>query len=441
MPSESKRECYGAAMLFAAAWMVSVGLAALSQDDASTASPVTSVTAAAVEADSMLAARIDAARSAGLSEAEASMVGLGVTRLLAMQEGDAKDQWPYEGVYRVRGQIPIGYRVGGTSIAAMALLQAPGLDADPERRDAILRAARFVATAIEHPLMSPDYAGGYDVRGWGYAYALRFLVRLEQAGLLEGGDAPAAALDVAIGFYLEGIAAIEIPQVGGWNYARRGPLDRPDSAAPFMTAPVLRSLAEAKAAGFEVDDALLRRGLVSLERNRGPDGTYEYSGSGRGRIDPTSRPGAIGRMASGDLVLVEAGRLEPESLRRAIESFFAYWDELEVRRRQNGTHVAPYGVAPYYFMYAHGAVGEAIERLPNPWRPALRKALLERLDQVREDDGSWNDRVFDRSANYGTALALEAVLAALGGPSATWPAPQAAEPVEPVEPAAGGETP
>ena len=425
-------------MLLAVAWIVSSSLIALAQDVSAKAVPAAVASAPAAGADSALAARVEAARSAGLAEAEASMVGLGVTRLLAMQEGDAKDQWPYEGVYRVRGQIPIGYRVGGTSIAAMALMQAPGLETDPERRDAILRAARFVATAIEHPLMSPDYAGGYDVRGWGYAYALRFLVRLEASGLLDGQDN--ASFAEAIGFYLDGLAAIEIPQVGGWNYARRGPLDRPDSAAPFMTAPVLRSLAEAKAAGFEVDDALLRRGLVSLERNRGPDGTYEYSGSGRGRIDPTSRPGAIGRMASGDLVLVEAGRLEPESLRRAIESFFAYWDELEVRRRQNGTHVAPYGVAPYYFMYAHGAVGEAIERLPNPWRPALRKALLERLEQVREDDGSWNDRVFDRSANYGTALALEAVLAPLGGPSATWPAPQAAEPVETVEPAAGGET-
>lgn len=408
-------------MLFAAAWMVSIGLAALAQVDASTASPVASVTASAVEADAMLAARIEAARAAGLAEAEAAMVGLGVTRLLAMQEGDAKDQWPYEGVYRVRGQIPIGYRVGGTAIGAMALLQAPGLESDPERREAILRAARFVAKAIEQPLMNPDYAGGYDVRGWGYAYGLRFLVRLKASGLL-GDDA--ATFDEAIAFYRDGLAAIEIPRVGGWNYARRGPLDRPDSAAPFMTAPVLRSLAEAKAAGFEVEDALLQRGLASLEQNRGPDGTYEYAGTGRGRIDPASRPGAIGRMASGDLILVEAGRLDPASLRRALESFFAYWEELEVRRRQNGTHVAPYGVAPYYFMYAHGAVGEAIERLPNAWRPSLRKALLERLEQVRETDGSWNDRVFDRSANYGTALALEAVLAPLGAPNATWPPPQ-----------------
>ena len=417
-------------MLLAAACLLSIGCLELSQDAAvvSAAADVNEA-APAAPAEAALEARIEAARTAGLPEAEASMVGVGVTRLLAMQEGDAKDQWPYEGVYRVRGQIPVGYRVGGTAIAAMALMQAPGLATDPERREAILRAARFVAKAIEHPLMNPDYAGGYDVRGWGYAYGVRFLLRLKASGLLDGDGRTATLVDAAIRFYLDGLAAIEIPQVGGWNYARRGPLDRPDSAAPFMTAPVLRSLAEAKAAGFKVDAALIERGLVSLEKNRGPDGTYEYAGQGRGRIDPAQRPGAIGRMASGDLVLVEAGRLEPESLRRALESFFAYWDELEVRRRQNGTHVAPYGVAPYYFMYAHGAVGEAIERLPEAWRPPLRKALLERLMQVREDEGVWNDRVFERSANYGTALALEALLAPLGVPAASWPAaqPDAAE--------------
>lgn len=420
-------------MLFAAAWLLSFGLAAPVPQRTTAEAPADASAVAATASGSALAARVDAARAAGLPDAEASMVGVGVTRLLAMQEGDAKDQWPYEGVYRVRGQIPIGYRVGGTAIAAIALMQAPGLDGDAERREAIIRAARFVAEAIGQPLMSPDYAGGYDVRGWGYAYGLRFLVRLGQSGLLEGDEASASKVGEAIGFYLDGLAAIEIPRVGGWNYARRGPLDEPSNAAPFMTAPVLRSLAEAKAAGHAVDDELLRRGLASLERNRGADGTYEYSGTGRGRIDPASRPGAIGRMASGDLVLVEAGRLEPESLRLALESFFAYWEELEVRRRQNGTHVAPYGVAPYYFMYAHGAVGEAIERLPNAWRPPLRKALLERLAQVREADGSWNDRVFDRSANYGTALALEALLAPLGAPAATWPAP--------AEPAAGKESP
>jgi hypothetical protein len=33
-----------------------------------------------------------------------------------MKDGAPKAEWPYEGVYRVGGKIPYGYRVGGTGI-------------------------------------------------------------------------------------------------------------------------------------------------------------------------------------------------------------------------------------------------------------------------------------------------------------------------------------
>ena len=49
-----------------------------------------------------------------------------VVRLLQLKEGDG-DQWPYEGVYREdRGQLPVGYRVGGTAIVCLSLLAAKG---------------------------------------------------------------------------------------------------------------------------------------------------------------------------------------------------------------------------------------------------------------------------------------------------------------------------
>jgi len=383
----------------------------------------TPIPATAAVADPLLAVRVEAARAAGLPAPIAEATGLAVTRLLAMQEGEPKAQWPYEGVYRVRGEIPFGYRIGGTSIVAMALLAAPGVDEDAPRRDAILRAAAFVAEGIEHPLMSPRYRGGYDVRGWGYAYGLRFLARLAEKDWLGGGEAISVPGRAAIEFYLAGLAAIEIPEVGGWNYARRGPLEQPSPAAPFMTAPCVRSLLEARRAGFEVSDELVARALDSLEASRGPDGTYAYSAAEEGGVDPASRPGAIGRMVSGDAVLLAAGRLDQEDLRRSVESFLAYWPALDARRAKGGTHVAPYGVAPYYFMFAHGAAGEAIEMLPPPWRGTARQALLERLMQVRAEDGTWNDRVFERSSNYGTALAIDALIAPIAEPMPRWSPP------------------
>ncbi len=71
----------------------------------------------------------------------------------------------------------------------------------------------------------------------------------------------------------------------------------------------------------------------------------------------------------------------------------------------------PYGVAPYYFFYAHGYVAQAIEMLPETERYVLRAKLASILWYVREESGGWNDRVFRRSENYGTAMSLLALAA------------------------------
>ena len=110
------------------------------------------------------------------------MIARGIEHLLAVQEGDGKVEWPYEGVYRVGGQIPIGYRVGGTALCATALIRAPNYEHDAPRQQANARATRFIIDSRTHTLMNPIYDGGYDVRGWGYTCALAFLLELESRG-------------------------------------------------------------------------------------------------------------------------------------------------------------------------------------------------------------------------------------------------------------------
>src|SRR5436190_2559152 len=69
----------------------------------------------------------------------------GCALLLDMQEGEGRREWPYEGVYRVRESgvdedvIPIGYRVGGSALACLALVAAPGYaeEAGAERGAAV----------------------------------------------------------------------------------------------------------------------------------------------------------------------------------------------------------------------------------------------------------------------------------------------------------------
>lgn len=370
-----------------------------------------------------------------------------VAFLLERQEGPTKAEWPYQGVYRVaatdddpdsliegrgrrRSVIPIGYRVGGTSIVGDALLRVPGCDEDADRREALERARRFVVDSTGHPNMNPDYGGGYDVRGWGYIYGGDFLLSMRERGFVP--EDAAADHDAAIRFYLDGLAAIEIPKVGGWNYARRGPLAAPSGTSPFMTPPGIQVLVEAERQGFPVKAGMRDRAMKAIDLTIGEDGVVAYSAQRKTRESPEMIPGAMGRMLAVETVRHDAGVENEEAIRNALAAFVTHWDELLKRKQKTGTHVAPYGVAPYYFFYAHGYAAEAIERLPVAERAAWRDRLHRLLMSVRDDDGTWNDRVFPRSAAYGTAVTVLAFTepAYAARPRAVVPPPAVVEAVD-----------
>jgi len=330
--------------------------------------------------------------------------------LLERQEGQSGGEWPYEGVYRERGRIPAGYRVGGTSICGRILLEVPSSLRTDEVRAAIARAVSFVCDGIDDPAMSIDgYKGGYDVRGWGYCYGARFLLALRASDAMP--DGMRERVDHALRWYLTSLERIEIPEVGGWNYARGPGAETPSPAAPFMTAPCLVALLEARRQGFEVADAVIGRGIEALARARTEIGNFAYSTAGPTRERDGSLPGAIGRMVCAEAVLLRVGRSDVGRVRFAVDRFFEHWFELEKRRQKTGTHVAPYGVAPYYFFFAFLHAAEAIELLPVDERPERRRKLHALLAQVRDRDGTWNDRVFPRSACFGSSMATMALLA------------------------------
>ncbi|MFM8784416.1 MAG: hypothetical protein ACKOFI_04535, partial [Phycisphaerales bacterium] len=84
-------------------------------------------------------------------------------------------------------------------------------------------------------------------------------------------------------------------------------------------------------------------------------------------------------------------------MRASVDAFLEHWIELEKRRRKNGTHVAPYGVAPYYFFFGFFHASDAVELLPEAERGEYRRQLVQLLAAVRDADGTWDDRVFPRS--------------------------------------------
>ncbi len=336
----------------------------------------------------------------------------------------AKREWPYEGVYRVGGQIPVGYRVGGTAIVAQALVDAAedGKLTVPARQ-AIERGLDFVLEGLADPRMTAEFEKGYDVRGWGHAYALSFLLRLRAAGHVP--KSREQEVEAAIDSLVSMLQATEIKEQGGWNYSR--PNGHASSASTFMTAPTLQFLFEARAQGEDVDAAVIERALKTLEDARLESGAFQYGTS------PTRRTGkgfeavegAIGRMAVCETTLLLAGRGSVERVRESLDAFFEHWEWLEKRRKQTGTHVPPFMIAPYYFYYAHRYTAQAIEMLPEAERPAYREKLYALLWQVREQSGGWNDRVFPRSEAFGTAMTLSALREPALGRPAGWTPPTA----------------
>src|SRR5262245_43237680 len=341
------------------------------------------------------------------------------------KEAAKPSEWPYEGVYRVEGEIPIGYRVGGTSICATALLEeaaAEGRDLSSDAKTAVERALAFVLEGLDHPRMASGFEGGYDVRGWGHAYALGFLVRARALGRIPAKSKK--EVDAAVARLVKVLAETEIKKQGGWNYARGKDKDDADPSS-FMTAPTLQFLFEAARAGEAVDAKVVEHALDVLESGRLDSGAFQYG------VDPEHRTGqgfeavegAIGRSPACEATLFLAGRGSVERIRGSLDAFFTHWEWLEKRRKQNGTHVKPFMIAPYYFYYAHRYAAQAIELLPDGDRAAYRTKLYDLLWKVREEDGGWNDRVFPRSECFGTAMSMMALLAPRMPPPAGWPGP------------------
>ncbi|MEZ6013596.1 MAG: hypothetical protein R3F49_00655 [Planctomycetota bacterium] len=378
---------------------------------------------------------------------EGAVIARCVELLIALQEDltdpaaplEARREWPYEGVYRERAGrgrgselvIPLGYRVGGTSIVSWALLSAPGYAEDARARAAVAKGAAFVLEQLATEGMRPGFNGGYDVRGWGHAYALWFLLQLRAHDAVPEGQAP--AVSEWIPALVKTLEATEIRPGGGWNYSRQNGFDKPGAAAsPFMTGPTLLALFEAQRQGVAVDGQVVERALGALSATRigdvlgGADDTFSY---GYSRGDQRSgRPGAMGRITSAEVALYLAGRSDTQKLTSGVQAFVEHWQQLEARRRKDKTHLPPYGVAPYYVYFAHYHTALAITLLPEAERAAWRTKYLGRLYQSRLESGGWNDRVFDRSESYGTAMALLSLLAPSAPALARWAGPASSAP-------------
>ncbi|MBI4564119.1 MAG: terpene cyclase/mutase family protein [Planctomycetes bacterium] len=338
---------------------------------------------------------------------KAEAMQTGVQELLKLQEDTGR--WSYEAYHQDPGEpggLPYGFQVGGTSIVGTALLLVAPDDKDVQA--AVRRGLGFVFEALGHEKMTPRTQNAYDVRIWGHCFALEFLCHVRAHKMAREH---ANKVDEWITLLIKTIAEEESPG-GGWNYASRG------TPASFVTAPMIQSLLLARSQGEEVPEELFDRGRKVLENARMKDGAFVYAGKGNrnavAKRGPGSLPGSASRSLVCETTLALLGGSSPEAIQFALDNFYKYWDDLDVRRGKAGTHVGPYAIASYYFYYAHRYCAQVIEMLPEEKRALERDRLAETILKTRSEDGTWNDRyakLHKRSRNVGTAFVLLALLA------------------------------
>ena len=339
----------------------------------------------------------DVPASSGTDETD-EQVARSAEVLIQLQEKDGA--WPYEGVYRVDSKIPVGYRIGGTAIVCQALMDVR-LESSNARDEAIQRGVELILKELKDPRMKPSKENRYDVRVWGHIYALELFSRIKlsrREAILELVESTEPWIDRLV-------SALEEQQIddGGWNYANR------HHHASFVTAPALQALLLARQAGHSVSEEVLERGKDVLEASRTKEGAFQYGATVKRARLPAKLPGAIARNPICETTLRLLGGSSDDRIQASIDAFHQHWNELEKRRQKTGTHKPPYNVAPYYFYYGHRYLAQAIQMLPENQREQERRRFIEVLMKTRDDDQTWNDRVFPRSRAFGTAMAILAI--------------------------------
>lgn len=329
-----------------------------------------------------------------VSKAEAIKVA--VQELLQLQKETGL--WDYERPSDggENGAIWAGIETGGTAIVAEALLfTAPE---DKAAQAAVQKGIGFLLGWLEKKKMEALTKITYDYRIWGHCLILQLFcyVRARKAA----GEHEAAVNDWIP--KLVEIIRKEEHKGGGWNYAGAG-------SACFVTAPVLQSLLVARQHGEIVPEELFERGRAALIKNRLKDGGYYYGP--KGGWNGGGLPGSPGRMAVSEATLFLLGAGSPEKLQFAIDTFYQNWGHFEKRRKKRGTHAGKYGIASYYYYFAHRYLAQVIELLPEEKRAQERERMFMTMLATRDEDGTWNDRPYPRSRVVGTAYALMILLA------------------------------
>ncbi len=298
-----------------------------------------------------------------------------------------------------------GYTYAVTALCGSALLP------DRDREQAVDLAVRRAVAYLLAVRDAGGLDGGSDLMGvysiWSRAFVLRFLAQSRTAGLAEP-----AALDAAVAGLVESVVGSQHDR-GGWPYVILAGDDDTgfDPSASFLTAGVLLALLDARAAGAQVPQGALDRGLGFLRRTRLPDGSFRYFGD---VPQAEGDPEAAGRGPVCALALLRGGAGTVAELRIALEGFGAQREALARERGKDLCHTGPEGQGAHYLFYDWAFAAAAVAELPASERARHRRPLLQDVLEARDAEGAYADMPSLGRA-YGTAMALAALRALQDG--------------------------
>jgi len=291
-----------------------------------------------------------------------------------------------------------GYTLAVTALCGSSLL--PDRVKDPAVDAAVCRARDFLlaARAAGHLDAGKDLLGVYSI--WARVCALRFLAQCRGAGL-SGEDLLDADIEALLASVLD-----SQHERGGWPYVviTGHTSEGFDPSASFLTAGVILALLDVRAAGVDVPQGPIDRGLAFLQRLRQPDGAFRYFAD---VPEAVGNPEGGGRGPVCALALLRGGAGTRDDLRVALAAFDAQRAALRHEWGKDICHTGPQGQGAHYLFYDWAFAAQAVAELPPSDRARWRKSLLADLLAVRDADGAYADMPSLGRA-YGTAMALVA---------------------------------
>lgn len=298
------------------------------------------------------------------------------------------------------------FRAATSSLCLSALISS-----GDDRREVTAAIERGEAWLVEHlpKLRRANPTALYNV--WGHAYGIRALLALRERN--HADESKVALYDELLAGQIDRLQRYEAVG-GGWGYYDFGAQTQRPNANPtsFTTSTVLIALLEAQAAGLEVPDKVIARGVKVVELQRKPDDSYLYSlGSRLAPMRSIHRPGgSLGRSQVCNLALRMSGdeTVTDEVLTTWLDRLFARALWLDIGRKRPIPHESHFLVAGYFYYYGHFYAGGCLQQLPpGADRSRLRSHLAQTMLDKQEKDGSWWDYpLYDYHQPYGTAFAL-----------------------------------